>query len=146
MTTINQRKIISDIHIFEDKKDFDKFLKGKKPVTQKRYKAYRIKSKELRAEGYNFRYDKNTRSYVYTKRGIQPKELKRKEFKLSVNEHFVHGYFFRCEYAGNEFEHTYHYASKKDAKDSIVLHRHTNLFPEHILIKYEYMGSKVVKD
>lgn len=146
MTTISQRKIISDTHIFEDKKDFDKFLKGKNPKTQQRYRQYRARARELRAEGYNFRYDKDSKSYIYTKKGIQHSELKTSEFKISVNEHYVHGYAFRCEYAGSEFEHDYHYADKKQASDKIALSRHRVLFPEHILKQYEYLGSKIVKD
>lgn len=146
MTTIKQHKIIGDIHIFEDKKDFDKFLENKKPSTQKRYKEYRVRGRELRAEGYNFRYDKETKTYIYTKKGIQPTELKKKKFKIDVNQHYVHGYLFRCDYAGSEFEHTYHYSDKKEPSDRITLRRHSILFPEHNLKEYEYLGSKVVKD
>jgi len=146
LTVIKQRKIIADKHIYESPRQFKKFLKGKNPKTQRRYSAYRRRNRDLIERGFNQKYDKKTKSYVYTKKGISRDDLKKKPKPLSKTSHYVHGVFYLCQGSGVEFEHTHHFVSRKPYDDATALSKHASVFPQHEVISHEFLGSKIVED
>lgn len=146
MTIVKQRKIISDEHVYESPRSFKKFLKGKKPKTQKRYSAYRRKRRDLLERGYNEKYDKKTRTFIYSKKGIDNSELKKKPKNRRKDEHYVHGIWFNCKVSAVEFQHVYHYESYEEFRSKTGLAKHSRVFPTHEVISYEFLGSKVVSN
>lgn len=147
MTIVKQRRIISDKHVYESPRSFKAFLKGKKSKTQKRYSAYRRKRRDLLERGYSEKYDKKTRTFTYAKKGIDNSELRKKPRTIKEREqHYVHVIWFLCEYAGVEFEHTYHYESKNLYRDRTGLAKHASVSPQHEVINHEFLGSKVMSD
>lgn len=143
------RKIISEKHLNESNKDFKKFLVGKKPATQKRYKSYRNLVMKKRNQGYNIKAEKNYIVFHKKKRRAGadlPDYRDIPETALSVT--YGHAFHFTCKYdkvsETQIIEHR-HVLESRSKKPNAVrnLISHNKAFPTHTVLEQEYEGTWV---
>lgn len=143
------RKIISAKHLNESNVNFNKFLKGKKPATKKRYRNYRKSVMVKRNQGYNIKVVKNYIVFVKKKRRAGkdiPDFRDIPDTELSVT--YGHAFHFTCKYdkVGEtqiiEHRHVLESRSKKpNAVRNLV--SHNKAFPTHTVLNQEYEGTWV---